>query len=84
MHPSKLILWIVAIGTAIIGIISLSIVWAVIYEIIEYGNSPDVLNNWGGLIVGFFLGNFFNFARSALGYTNALSKPAPPTASLGE
>jgi hypothetical protein len=62
-----LILWIVALGTAIIGLISLAIVGAVIYEEITYGKAPEILTNWGGLIIGFFIGTFFNFVRAALG-----------------
>jgi hypothetical protein len=64
---ARLILWIVALGTAIMGVITISIVGAVIYEIVLYGKSPEILNNWGGLIIGFFIGSFFNFVRAALG-----------------
>jgi hypothetical protein len=44
---AKLILWIVAFGTAIVGFISLAIVGAVIYEEITYGKAPEILTNWG-------------------------------------
>lgn len=71
---AKLILWIVALGTAIIGLIALSIVGAVIYEEITYGKSPEILTNWGGLIIGFFIGTFFNFVRTALGVEEAEAK----------
>ncbi len=64
---AKLLLWIVAMGTAIIGLMSLSIVGAVIYSSIMYGKPPEILSNWGGLIIGFFIGTFFNFVRTALG-----------------
>jgi hypothetical protein len=67
MTNSKLVLWIVVMGTAIMGLISLSIVGAVIYESAMYGKPPEVLSNWGGLIIGFFIGSFFNFVRTALG-----------------
>ena len=49
------------------GLISLSIVGTVIYESLLYGKPPEVLSNWGGLIIGFFIGSFFNFVRAALG-----------------
>ena len=71
---SRLILWIVALGTAIIGLISLSIVGAVIYSSIMYGKAPEILSNWGGLIIGFFIGSFFNFVRAALGVEVADSR----------
>jgi hypothetical protein len=64
---ATLMLWIVALGTGMMGLVALSIVGAVIYEVVRYGNSPEVLNNWGGLIIGFFIGSFFNFVRAALG-----------------
>lgn len=63
---SQLLLWVVAAGAIILGIISIGIVGAVIYAALAYDRVPDVLVNWGGLIVGFFIGNFFNFIRSAL------------------
>ncbi|MBY3249876.1 MULTISPECIES: hypothetical protein [Rhizobium] len=64
---TKLILIIASVGMAIIGIISISIVGAVIYSSITYGKPPEILSNWGGLIIGFFIGSFFNFVRVALG-----------------
>jgi hypothetical protein len=67
VRGSALILWIVALGTGIIGLISLSIVGAVIYSSLQYGKPPEILSNWGGLIIGFFIGSFFNFVRTALG-----------------
>ena len=60
VERAGLVLWIVALGTAIMGLIALSIVGAVIYEIVRYGNSPEVLSNWGGLIIGFFLGSLLS------------------------
>jgi hypothetical protein len=71
---AKLILWIVAFGTAIVGFISLAIVGAVIYEEITYGKAPEILTNWGGLIIGFFIGSFFNFVRAALGVADVEAK----------
>jgi hypothetical protein len=67
MTSSKLVLWIVVMGTTIMGLISLSIVGAVIYQSALYGKPSEVLSNWGGLIIGFFIGSFFNFVRTALG-----------------
>jgi hypothetical protein len=52
-------------------LISLSIVGAVIYSSIVYGKPPEILSNWGGLIIGFFIGSFFNFVRAALGVESA-------------
>jgi hypothetical protein len=67
MRHSTLVLWIVASGIAILGLMSLAIVGAVIYSSLKYGKPPEILSNWGGLIIGFFIGSFFNFARTALG-----------------
>jgi hypothetical protein len=71
---AKLVLWIVALGTAMIGLIALAIVGAVIYEEITYGKAPEILTNWGGLIIGFFIGTFFNFVRAALGVEEVKGK----------
>ncbi|MGO7792888.1 hypothetical protein [Rhizobium ruizarguesonis] len=54
-------------GMIIIGLMSLAIVGTAIYSSIRFGKPPEIISNWGGLIIGFFLGNFFNFARTALG-----------------
>ncbi len=67
IRHSSLVLWIVAFGVAILGLMSLGIVGAVIYSSLKYGKPPEILSNWGGLIIGFFIGSFFNFARTALG-----------------
>lgn len=67
VRKSAILLWIVASGSLIIGIISLSVVGAVIYTSVNYNRVPEILANWGGLIIGFFLGNFFNLLRTALG-----------------
>jgi hypothetical protein len=75
---ARLALWIVAFGTTIIGLMSLGIVGAAIYESIEYGKSPEILNNWGGLIIGFFIGSLFSFVRTAVGLPEQDSKRTEP------
>lgn len=64
---TRLALWIVAFGMAILGMMTLSIIGAVIYSAISYTKPPEILGNWGGLIIGFFIGSFFNFAKDVLG-----------------
>jgi hypothetical protein len=66
IRHSTLVLWIVALGIGILGLMSLGIVGAVIYSSLKYGKPPEILSNWGGLIIGFFIGSFFNFVRTAL------------------
>jgi hypothetical protein len=38
---------------------------------------PDVLSNWGGIILGFYFGQFINLVKDYIGLVNA-SSPQPP------
>ena len=67
MSNATLALWIVAVGMGILGLISLAVVGATIYEEIQFGHAPDILSKWGYMIIGFLIGAFFTFARSILG-----------------
>jgi uncharacterized membrane protein AbrB (regulator of aidB expression) len=57
---------VVLAGLFITGAIGIMVVGAVIYAALVQGKVPDVLSNWGGVLIGFFIGQFFNFARSFL------------------
>lgn len=67
MPHVKLVFWIVVLGNVILGLMSLAIVLGVVYCSIAFGKAPEILSNWGGLIIGFFVGSFFNFVKTALG-----------------
>ncbi|WP_157813672.1 hypothetical protein [Sinorhizobium meliloti] len=67
---------IVTAGAVLLGLISVLIVGAVVYTAVAFNKVPEVLANWGGLIVGFFIGNFFNFLKAALDISDA--KHSPP------
>jgi hypothetical protein len=74
---TRLLLWIVGSGSIILGIIAVSIIGAVVYTAVAFNRVPEVLVNWGGLIIGFFLGNFFNLLRTAVGLSGVPDeKPA--------
>lgn len=67
MNTNRLVLLTVIGGLTITGMISLLIVFAVIYTSITEGRAPDVLVNWGGVIIGFFFGQFFGFVQRVFG-----------------
>lgn len=67
MAERTLRLWIVGIGSTILAVLSLSIVLGVVYAALFQGAVPDELANWGGLIVGFYIGSFFSTVRTILG-----------------
>jgi hypothetical protein len=57
---------VVLAGMMLTGLISVLVVGAVVYAALTQSKVPDVLANWGGILIGFFVGQFFNFARSFL------------------
>jgi hypothetical protein len=57
---------VVLCGLLITGLIGLLVVGAVVYAALFQGKVPEILGNWGGVLIGFFVGQFFNFAQSFL------------------
>lgn len=66
MKNEKAILYIAVIGTSASGLISLIIICGVVYLSARDGNVPSVLSNWGGIIIGFFFGQFFQLIQTLL------------------
>lgn len=66
MVNQRYTLIVVLVGLFMTGAIGMMVVGAVIYAALTQGKVPDVLANWGGVLIGFFIGQFFNFARSFL------------------
>jgi hypothetical protein len=40
---------------------------------------PDVLSNWGGIILGFYFGQFVNLVKDFMGLVGGSSFTAPPS-----
>lgn len=51
-------------GAVISGLIAVMIIGGVLYSAIVLGAVPEALVNWGGIIIGFFFGQFFSFVRA--------------------
>lgn len=68
---------IVAVGGLFItGVIAVLVVGATVYAALFQGKVPEVLTNWGGILIGFFVGQFFSFAKAFL--VPDLQTPATP------
>lgn len=70
-------LMVVMFGMLLTGLIGLLVVGSVVYAALVQGKVPDVLSNWGGIIIGFFVGQFFNFAKAFL-EPRSIDDPALP------
>jgi hypothetical protein len=62
----RAIFFVSVIGTILAGLIALAVIVGVIFLSARDGNVPDVLKNWGGIIIGFFFGQFFSFVQTML------------------
>jgi hypothetical protein len=60
---------IVVVSVVVIAIVE---VWAGSPEI----KIPDVLSNWGGIILGFYFGQFVNLVKDFMGIVSGTSLPA--------
>lgn len=75
-QPHPLLLWIVKVGFIVLTIMSLMIVGGVVFTAIVYNKPNEVLINWGGLFIGFFLGSFFNLVQRSFGVHSDGEGPA--------
>jgi len=73
--------------TLIAGLISIFVVLSVIGIAIsgvildKEPKIPDVLSNWGGIILGFYFGQFVNLVKDFMGVisgTTGVQAPSPP------
>jgi hypothetical protein len=71
--------------TAVAGLISVVVVVSVVIIAIvgiTQGNReieiPDVLSNWGGIILGFYFGQFVNLVKDFMGIVSGTSLPPTP------
>ena len=69
---------VVMAGMLLTGLIGLLVVGSVVYAALAQGKVPDVLSNWGGIIIGFFVGQFFNFAKTFLEPRSIEGPPSSP------
>jgi len=67
---TKIIQSVVLLGMIISGFISIIVVSGVVYAAIAHGKAPEVLVNWGGIILGFFFGQFFSYVQHVTVQTN--------------
>jgi uncharacterized membrane protein AbrB (regulator of aidB expression) len=49
------------------GLIALTVVVSVVILALKAVSIPDVLSNWGGIILGFYFGQSINLVRDYMG-----------------
>ena len=57
----------------IAGLIALAVVASVVAIAITGHAIPDVLSNWGGIILGFYFGQFINLVKDYMGIIQSSS-----------
>ncbi len=62
----RTIFYVSTIGSVFAGLIALTVIVGVVFLSARDGNVPDVLKNWGGIIIGFFFGQFFSLVQSMI------------------
>jgi hypothetical protein len=60
----------------IAGAISLTVVISVVVLALYQQPIPDVLSNWGGIILGFYFGQFINLVKDYIGVVQGTSAPS--------
>lgn len=65
-YHARILLLVSIIGMVCAGIISVSVIFSIIYLSVRDGSVPEILNNYGGIIIGFFFGQFFSFIQTSL------------------
>jgi hypothetical protein len=68
INNEKVVFFVVAGGLLIAGLISLVVISSIVYCAIVFGDVPEVLSNYGGIIIGFFFGQFFMFSKKVMGH----------------
>jgi len=55
-------------GTVVSGVIALAVILTACYLTIfeQSATAPDIISNWGGIIVGFYFGSFVALAKDLL------------------
>ena len=59
--------WMINIISLIAGLISLIVIIGVVGMAYSGKAVPDVLSNWGGIILGFYFGSFLSFVKDYMG-----------------
>jgi hypothetical protein len=66
-------IWLISLiagGISLIVVLSVVIIAVVGMLHGEQGKIPDVLSNWGGIILGFYFGQFVNLVKDYMGIVN--------------
>ncbi|TBB95930.1 hypothetical protein ELH39_01015 [Rhizobium ruizarguesonis] len=67
IESARYVGYMINIISIIAGVISLVVVISVVVIAISGGVVPDVLSNWGGIILGFYFSQFLNIVNGYMG-----------------
>jgi len=65
---------VIIIGWIVSGVIGGGIVFVTAYLALSGAEVPDVLSNWGGVIIGFYFGQFFSLIKDYMSLQFDLQK----------
>ena len=63
--------WLITVMGATAGVISVIVILSVIYIAAQGQTIPPELSNWGGIILGFYFGQFVNLLKDYMGVADA-------------
>jgi hypothetical protein len=63
--------WLITVMGATAGVISVIVIISVIYIAAQGQTIPPELSNWGGIILGFYFGQFVNLLKDYMGVVDA-------------
>jgi len=63
--------WLITVMGATAGVISVIVILSVIYIAAQGQTIPPELSNWGGIILGFYFGQFVNLLKDYMGVVDA-------------
>lgn len=77
-HSGRYVGQMIWIITLIAGLIAITVVVSVVaFSLFGNAEAPEVLTNWGGIILGFYFGQFVNLVRDYMGVVQASTSTAP-------
>jgi len=65
-RQQSIVITILYLGTTVSAIIALAIIGAVIVLTFKGSTVPEILSNWGGIIIGFYFGTLSGFIKDVI------------------
>jgi uncharacterized membrane protein AbrB (regulator of aidB expression) len=66
--------WLITVMGATAGLISVIVIISVVFIALRGQTIPPELSNWGGIILGFYFGQFVNLLKDYMGVVDASAR----------